>query len=318
MKRFYPHYYPNYYSEFACIKGDCRHSCCVGWEIDVDDETLQEYEMLDGTFGDRLRAAISYEGDPHFRLDAKERCPFLNVEGLCDVILTLGEDRLCDICREHPRFHNELPTRTESGLGLCCEAAARLILSMKEPMVLISDSKTDGMPEETDKILTLRDAVLHILQNRAKSISERISEMLHRCGAVFPKKTPAEWAALFLSLERLDDAWTLCLKTLSEMGEEPDFADLDACVPSAEQEREQLLVYFVYRYMANAADREDAAKIAAFAVAGDHLIRLIGASVLRKTGNLDFFARVELVRMFSCEIEYCEENVEAIKKFLRI
>ena len=32
-------YAPGYYKRFACIASKCRHSCCVGWEIDIDPET---------------------------------------------------------------------------------------------------------------------------------------------------------------------------------------------------------------------------------------------------------------------------------------
>ena len=25
---------PSYYKDFKCIADKCRHSCCIGWEID--------------------------------------------------------------------------------------------------------------------------------------------------------------------------------------------------------------------------------------------------------------------------------------------
>ena len=28
---------PEFYPAFRCRAGTCRHSCCRGWEIDVDD-----------------------------------------------------------------------------------------------------------------------------------------------------------------------------------------------------------------------------------------------------------------------------------------
>ena len=30
---------PDYYNKFSCIADKCRHSCCVGWEIDIDENT---------------------------------------------------------------------------------------------------------------------------------------------------------------------------------------------------------------------------------------------------------------------------------------
>lgn len=34
---------PDYYEEFHCIASECKHSCCIGWEIDVDIQTYRNY-----------------------------------------------------------------------------------------------------------------------------------------------------------------------------------------------------------------------------------------------------------------------------------
>ena len=39
---------PDFYDEFRCLADSCRHSCCVGWEIDVDAESLAYYKNIDG------------------------------------------------------------------------------------------------------------------------------------------------------------------------------------------------------------------------------------------------------------------------------
>ena len=105
----------------------------------MDPDKVCSYNAVPGPFGDRLRENISRECPPHFILGEGERCPFLNNENLCDIILTLGADHICEICSEHPRFHNHLSARVESGLGLCCEEAARLIqenLANNGPIIL--------------------------------------------------------------------------------------------------------------------------------------------------------------------------------------
>ena len=128
--------FPDYYKHFSCTANTCRHNCCIGWEIDIDADTLALYDSIPGSFGQRLHENISRKDTPHFILGQQERCPFLNQKNLCDIILTLGEDHLCGICSDHPRFRNELPGRVETGLGLCCEEAARLILEHQEPVRL--------------------------------------------------------------------------------------------------------------------------------------------------------------------------------------
>ena len=32
---------PDYYKDFKCLAGDCKHSCCIGWEVDIDADTLE-------------------------------------------------------------------------------------------------------------------------------------------------------------------------------------------------------------------------------------------------------------------------------------
>ena len=123
---------PEYYTKFHCIADKCRHSCCVGWEIAIDPDKLVYYRSIEGEFGARLQKGIAEADDAaQFILDDEERCPFLNRTGLCDMITALGEDALCQICRDHPRFRNFYADRTEIGLGLCCEAAGELILSQQ-------------------------------------------------------------------------------------------------------------------------------------------------------------------------------------------
>lgn len=34
---------PSYYKDFRCIAGDCRHTCCVGWEIGVDEDSAARF-----------------------------------------------------------------------------------------------------------------------------------------------------------------------------------------------------------------------------------------------------------------------------------
>ena len=34
-------YVPDYYSEFSCIADKCSDNCCIGWEIDIDENSLE-------------------------------------------------------------------------------------------------------------------------------------------------------------------------------------------------------------------------------------------------------------------------------------
>ena len=37
---------PAYYKAFRCIGSDCTENCCIGWEIDVDEDTLAYYKSI--------------------------------------------------------------------------------------------------------------------------------------------------------------------------------------------------------------------------------------------------------------------------------
>lgn len=305
--------YPSYFNAFACKKGECHSSCCEAWEIDIDEEALARYEAEAGEFGERLRAGISREGTPHFVTKQDGRCPFLNKDGLCDLILERGEEMLCEICREHPRFYNALPDRIEVGLGLSCEAAAELILGTKECVTLTGLNGIDT----GDEILCLRDEAVVILQNREASVDERLDALFSRLGARRPTLDSDAWCDLLLSLETLDPAWTRLVAGLKEQRTERDRTAVDTYAAVREIEYEQLLVYFIYRYMANAFDESESAEYAALAAFSYELIRALGTLLLFQNGKFDFEDLVALARLYSAEIEYSDENVERILDFLR-
>ena len=121
---------PAFFDKFKCIANKCTDSCCVGWEINIDDETIDVYKNMQTTFGEKIRENIIKNDDAthSFKLCEDERCPFLNKNNLCDIILNCGEDSICYICQEHPRFYNDFFSVTEYGLGLCCEEVCRLLI----------------------------------------------------------------------------------------------------------------------------------------------------------------------------------------------
>lgn len=175
---------PSCFNEFRCIASACKDNCCIGWEIDIDEESLDFYQKQKGDIGHRLEKYISIEETPHFLLAEDERCPFLNKNNLCDLIIELGEEAICDICTEHPRFYNTYGSYREMGWGLCCEEAVRILLADSSPLAfeeeeLLSDYE-DEWPEEElwDIIFPLRNLMIQIIQKRQFSFTERIAVLL--------------------------------------------------------------------------------------------------------------------------------------------
>ncbi len=139
------------------MAGYCGHTCCEGWEIDIDPDSFNCYMKIESTFGKKLQESISRNPTPHFILQKDSRCPLLTSDNLCEMILELGANALCQICSDHPRFRNYWSDRIEIGLGMACEAAGRLILLSDHPHTLLQigeecDEETQ-IPSEEEKWL---------------------------------------------------------------------------------------------------------------------------------------------------------------------
>lgn len=299
---------PDYYPHFHCIASQCRHTCCAGWEIDIDAKTREAYRAVDGPLGDRLRDSIDDDAEgAHFRLGADERCPFLNAEGLCDLIIGLGEEQLCQVCADHPRYRSFLSDRTEIGLGLCCEASSQLILSWKAPVGLLTledDGVEEELWDEEREALEARERLLEAAQDRALPVTQRVAEITRMMELENLTDVPmAAWHALFSTLEQLDPGWQQTLELLTQPGK---------TLGSAwELPFEQLLVYLLYRHVIGAAEDGDLQGRTAFVVISWLVIRqLCAAKNAQRT--LTFDAMADIARMYSSEIEYSDENVGAI------
>lgn len=180
--------YPHYYKNFKCIGSACTDNCCIGWEIDIDTATLSFYKGVGGSFGKELEKNISTESEPHFILK-NQRCPFLNSSNLCDIIINLGEDKLCEICTKHPRFYEWFSDVTEVGIGMCCEEACRLILESPQKATFITEKSTNSTAPTTDNkyvkpLFYARTKAIDILQNRIFTISQRIILFVSMCEKV--------------------------------------------------------------------------------------------------------------------------------------
>lgn len=301
---------PDYYPSFCCIADKCRHSCCVGWEIDVDSDTLSYYKNIGGVFGKRLSESIDEEnGEAHFILDENERCPFLNSTGLCDVITCLGENSLCQICADHPRFRDYYSDRVEIGLGLCCEAAAKLILGTKHKVKLVT-FEDDGEREELCKnekdFLSVRKKIFEKITRREKSLDERIDDIMKLFKASYCRKTPKEQAQLYMSLEKLDKNRDDVLIRLMNLKED---AYTQAYLEKFETAFEQLLSYLIYRHLPGAIDDGKLLQRLIFAADSTCFVKNLCAVKYNENYALTLDDIAEAARFFSSEIEYSEENL---------
>ncbi|MBE5754071.1 MAG: hypothetical protein E7340_01865 [Clostridiales bacterium] len=299
----------NYYPLFKCIAGSCKHTCCAGWKMCIDEQSLVAYKNDTSAFYKVLKKGINFRKSS-FKADKKGRCAFLNDKGLCEIIINLGEQSLCQVCRDHPRFKSFFNDRVETGLGFCCEAAAKMILSFGDKITLIS-IKNDGNQQENDfnqkNILAFREKVLLTLQDRNIPIDDRIDSLLTECKASVLDKDFSKIIKRFLSLERLNKSWTKRLKGASKNFTKRADEKLSLYA-------EQFLVNSIYRHL---TDAEDTMWVRARTIACVLSWWVINSIIENEKGEKQevLSLTADVVREFSAEVEYSQNNLDKLFDF---
>lgn len=288
----------NYSKDFKCIADKCKHNCCIGWEIAVNKASTKKYELLkvnDARFENCVLNGA-------FNMQSNGRCPFLDNDNLCHVIKNYGEKALCRTCKTHPRFINFWSGMTETGLGLYCEEAGRIVLSSKQKMKLSlvkKDNKKPTLSPFEKKAIAFRNKVVKIIQDRKLTVLERISSLKPLYDIDLNKKSFDEWLNLFKSLEKLKTNDFSFDKITAVNFLEPD--------ESFALNYEQLLSYLAFRHLSRAIDQLDLRVRLAFVVLSFNMINAIFLK-----GDKTFSNFVESVRFYSSEIETSDDNIYKI------
>lgn len=174
---------PHYYDKFVCTAGDCPDSCCAGWQIMIDETSLERYGNEKSEFGTRLRNSIDWDEECFYQNN--RRCAFLNEENLCDMYIEAGSGMLCDTCRRYPRHIEEFEGMREISLSLSCPEAARIILSQKDPVTFRTFEKETAEEAYEDfdyflfsALMDTRDYLLTVLQDRSVPVRYRMAKFL--------------------------------------------------------------------------------------------------------------------------------------------
>lgn len=328
---------PAYCGEFRCIADQCRDSCCIGWEIDIDSDTAAFYDTVEGPFGERLNANITADSPRSFILDGQERCPFLNDRNLCDIILQLGEAHLCQICDEHPRYYEWFEGVKEGGIGLCCEEAARLILTQKRPLTFrereIPEESADIYDPELfaclcgarerilahleDGTIPLGMRIRHVLfyaedlQSRTDQGMYAVPDIAPEAGAAQPD-LPAIFA-LLQGMEPMAAGWQPRLAVCAGMYDRVKAAagDFAAAHPEVSQYLQNMAVYFVWRYFLKGVFDEEFLSRIKFMAVSTAVIGYLFVCRWLEQGTLSPEDCAEIAKDYSKEMEYCQENLDA-------
>ena len=320
---------PDFYDSFKCIADKCTDSCCIGWEIDVDEVAFDKYQKLQSPLGDEIRSCIteSEDGSSCFKLSENKRCPFLNENNLCDIIIKCGESFLCDICSEHPRFYEWFPGVTECGLGLCCEEVCRILLENEEPFSLIEESDGEEIVleakedvAESDAYIFLsafREKLFEILFNKEIDFEEKLVKVLSKteefCGERIKIRDYKSSLELYKKTEPIDEQWTNYINDLSEKHNsilkfEKEFNEKT----KGDMLYSKILAYVLYRHFTKAVFDKSIKERICFAVESVRFIRLCDMKAYSEKGKLTLKDRIENLKNWSKQIEYSEENTELL------
>ena len=344
------HITPAYYSKFQCIASRCSDNCCIGWEIDIDRTAAARYRTLPGAFGKKLQSRICWEEPPHFILGKDGRCPFLDSENLCEIYRECGENALCEICAEHPRFHEWFGSRMESGIGMCCEAAAELILFEKPDFSMEQNNQPDGKSEDPlllDALTAARETAFTLALREELPFSQRLALLLelgaevqdcldyvdfdgsNSCAADYHSSTycrevldslqiPAELSAqaaekLFQTLSQPEPNHPGWPETLHSL-----FADLPrlpaGLSPENQLPTQNAAVYFLFRYLLKSAfDRKFLARMQLCVLLSWLFSRFL--QQLSQNGN-SVPQQINIAKLLSRELEYDEQFLSELIGFL--
>lgn len=297
-----------FYKNFKCIAGDCPDSCCQGWEVDADSDSLEYYKTLDNSLEIKKRIDFVLSKDEFdntiFTLAPKKRCPFLNDENLCDMHIAIGGEHTPYTCRTFPRFIYDFGATREIGISFSCPVASDMMYNT-ESFDFETDINSD-LPTlndiDAEKYFLLykgRAEAYKIAKDKNKSIRERLNDLLDLGVLLQEKLFPYDEGGddiaffdVFKNPELINPEWkekveNFSLKQVSDT-----------------QSNENILMYFLYKYLMQAVYDDDA-------------LSKIKMAVLGVLINTYFGEDSWTVHLWSKETEHSQYNMDRYKKLLK-
>ena len=119
------------YDKFKCIADKCEFTCCKGWEINIDNSTYNKWknENLDYLLE---KVEVKDKKEVYFiNKENHDDCPFLDKQGLCNIVKNHGEEYLSLTCHTFPRIENVFDDRRELSLSCSCKEVVEIISNLK-------------------------------------------------------------------------------------------------------------------------------------------------------------------------------------------
>ena len=284
--------YPTFYHTFQCKANQCHHTCCQKWTIDVDEETAKLYQTLPTPLGEDLRKFMTVDDEGYYFMfsDKQPTCPLLREDGLCRVVLELGEDSLCDTCHMHPRFYKYIEDLELCGVGLSCEESVEKLLATEGDQLQFTIEDDDGEFTADD-----RPVLENIFDLLALGINPAICQFTPNHSIRYCQ----ELINLYKETEPIDEEWTKQLSYLENMLSSTTTTDLLNLDAQETVALNKVYQYILYRQIDMLAEYS-LESLVRYAFDATVFIALL----THQLGNLP-----EQIRRWSEQIEYDEDNV---------
>lgn len=325
---------PKAFKSFKCTAQKCTDNCCIGWEVDIDRLTLEKYKQVGGELGKLLfdNITVSEDGSYCFKMTEGERCAFLDENNLCVIQKKAGEPMLCDICREHPRFYNELGDICECGFGLCCEEAVRLLFKSKgilpceiaKPLTDEGEWYDSFENERAFCALNMRAKLFDELYNEKNGIFEvffKCLEISQKAEKELFLREPYFDGGLcdediLLSVaedtEPIDENWLPLIAEMRKKESElmPAAKKLLEFYPERAVQYKRIFSYLLYRHIFPAVYDGEFTARTVFCIDCLRLQMMLDGFTLLKTNSFTERDAINNTKYLSRQIEYSSENTE--------
>ncbi len=164
------------YNDFKCTANKCKFTCCEGWDINIDKDTYERWEKDEKDSNYLLNGVKTKEcnGKEEYFINKEtfEKCPFLDCEGLCNIVKSHGEGYLSKTCHSFPRMNNDFGHKRELSLSCACPEVIEILDKIHEKIGMEPKSSND---EEEDLLeLKIRESLINIIYEDKFSLDERL------------------------------------------------------------------------------------------------------------------------------------------------
>lgn len=344
---------PDFWNDFKCIADKCPATCCSGWQIMIDDDSLEKYDEHNGPLYNDLQEKVDWEEGCFCQRDNRD-CAFLNETGLCDMITIGGEEMLCDTCRLYPRHVEEYEDVREWSMSLSCPVAAEMLVNRDSAVTFSSEENDEADPLEDefedfdfiffDALMMSRDTIFSILDNREMSISERACAIMEvarltqerfddgdlflleeqlakhdfKAAKQFSLKDFAiKNVALLNELELLSEDWEKYIKTAQSVVPSEEIGFIEG-VTDKEHELiiENILRMLLYTFYPGAVYNGMVYGYTGMCIFGAAIVNLIAGKLAAKASHFTKEDYARILYMYSRETEHSDDNIGAMLEWL--